>query len=135
MAETLPEIHSVLVVAIQNCPKPRRMRLRSLHSCKPGISSAWMLYDTTLRNAHRRRIRPAVALAATHLLRAGHMCDRTMFQSWGSTWAGLVFSPKSGKQWKEVLPRLCNGDYWLEHRMMVHAEQWRAGELLGNWTC
>jgi NAD+ kinase len=36
-------------------------------------------------------------------------------------------------QWREILPRLIEGDYWLEKRMMLRAEQWRGGELLGHW--
>jgi NAD+ kinase len=35
--------------------------------------------------------------------------------------------------WQELLPRLLAGDYWLEQRMMLRAEQWRAGEHLGSW--
>jgi NAD+ kinase len=36
-------------------------------------------------------------------------------------------------QWEEFLPRMLAGDYWLEKRMMLCAEQWRAGSLLGKW--
>ncbi|OGO59899.1 MAG: hypothetical protein A2029_02955, partial [Chloroflexi bacterium RBG_19FT_COMBO_47_9] len=36
-------------------------------------------------------------------------------------------------QWKEFLDRMISGDYWLEKRMMLFAEQWRADALLGKW--
>jgi len=36
-------------------------------------------------------------------------------------------------QWTEVLPVVLEGDFWLERRMMLNAEQWRKDELLGGW--
>ncbi len=38
------------------------------------------------------------------------------------------------EQWQDFLPRLFEGDYWLEKRMMLCAEQWRSGERLGTWN-
>jgi NAD+ kinase len=35
--------------------------------------------------------------------------------------------------WPKALPRLFEGDCWQEHRMMLRAEQWRSGSLLGCW--
>jgi NAD+ kinase len=37
------------------------------------------------------------------------------------------------QQWREFLPRLIAGDYWLENRMMLCAEHWRDKIKLGNW--
>ena len=37
-------------------------------------------------------------------------------------------------QWPDFLPRLFDGEYWLEKRMMLCAEQWRSGERLGTWS-
>jgi NAD+ kinase len=37
------------------------------------------------------------------------------------------------KQWQNYIPRLLEGDFWLEKRMMLCAEQWRAESLLGSW--
>ena len=34
--------------------------------------------------------------------------------------------------WRERLPRLFNGQYWLETRMMLEAESWRGEQLLGR---
>ena len=36
-------------------------------------------------------------------------------------------------QWQEFLTRMVAGDYWLEKRMMLSAEQWRGDSLLGKW--
>jgi NAD+ kinase len=32
--------------------------------------------------------------------------------------------------WAEKLERVIAGDYWLEERMMLHAESWRGGEMI-----
>lgn len=37
------------------------------------------------------------------------------------------------EEWREVFPRLFEGDFWIEHRMMLRAEHWREDQLLGNW--
>jgi NAD+ kinase len=36
-------------------------------------------------------------------------------------------------QWRDVMPRLLAGDYWLERRMMLCTELERAGEQIGRW--
>lgn len=36
-------------------------------------------------------------------------------------------------QWRETLPLLLEGRYWLEERMMLHAEQIRSGQKLASW--
>lgn len=33
-------------------------------------------------------------------------------------------------EWREVLERVLAGDYWIEERMMLRVEHWRAGKLL-----
>jgi NAD+ kinase len=38
-----------------------------------------------------------------------------------------------GGQWQEFLPRLVQGDYWIENRMMLRAEQYRSGAIQGSW--
>ncbi len=36
-------------------------------------------------------------------------------------------------QWQEFFDRLLKGEYWLERRMMLCAEQWRGDVRLGSW--
>jgi NAD+ kinase len=36
-------------------------------------------------------------------------------------------------EWREVLPRLFKGEYWLERRMMLCAEQIREDMVIGKW--
>ena len=37
------------------------------------------------------------------------------------------------KHWQEVLPNIFKANFWLEQRMMLRAEHWRADQLLGTW--
>jgi NAD+ kinase len=37
------------------------------------------------------------------------------------------------EQWKDCLPALLSGNFWLEQRMMLTAEQWHGEECLGSW--
>ncbi len=39
----------------------------------------------------------------------------------------------SRTNWRDLLPRVVAGDYWLEHRMMLRAEMRRDGELRGEY--
>ena len=35
--------------------------------------------------------------------------------------------------WRDVLPQMLRGDYWIEERMMMRAEAYRDGELLSKY--
>lgn len=68
------------------------------------------------------------------MLRAGHLCGPSEVPILGINLGKFGFLTEFKKdQWHDVLPRLFEGDYWLEHRMMLRAEQWRNGEILGTW--
>lgn len=68
------------------------------------------------------------------MLRAGHICGPSDVPILGINLGHFGFLMEiRHHQWMEFLPRLINGDYWLERRMMLCAEQWRAGESLGKW--
>ncbi len=95
-----------------------------------------MLYDTALR----KRIKEGefdllIALGGDGtMLRAGHLCAPLNVPILGINLGRFGFLTEMKQdQWRELLPRLHSGDFWLEQRMMLHAEQWRAGEMLGNW--
>ncbi len=68
------------------------------------------------------------------MLRAGHLCGPISVPILGINLGRFGFLMEiQQNQWHDMLPRLIAGDYWLERRMMLAAEQWRAGELLGSW--
>jgi NAD+ kinase len=69
------------------------------------------------------------------MLRAGHLCGPIGIPILGINMGRFGFLTELHKEeWREVLQRLNEGDFWIERRMMLRAEQWRAGELLGSWN-
>ncbi len=68
------------------------------------------------------------------MLRAGHLGGPSGVPVLGINIGRFGFLTEIARdQWSEYLTRLLVGDYWLEKRMMLCAEQWRADELLGKW--
>jgi len=68
------------------------------------------------------------------MLRAGHLCAPCGVPILGVNLGRLGFLIQVGREeWSEYLELLLKGEYWIENRMMIRAEHWRAGESLGNW--
>ena len=68
------------------------------------------------------------------MLRAGHLCAPSSIPILGINFGRFGFLIEIREnQWSEFLPRLIKGDYWLEKRMMLSAEQWRDDSMLGCW--
>jgi NAD+ kinase len=68
------------------------------------------------------------------MLRAGHLGGPSGVPILGINLGKFGFLTEIAQaQWEEFLLRMISGDYWLEKRMMLYAEQWRAGSLLGKW--
>lgn len=68
------------------------------------------------------------------MLRAGHLCGPLNVPILGVNQGKFGFLTEiRANQWRQIMPRLLAGDYRLERRMMLCAEQVRAGELLGEW--
>lgn len=68
------------------------------------------------------------------MLRAGHLCGPLGIPILGINLGRFGFLMEIRQdQWQEVLPQLLEGQYWVEKRMMLRAEQWRTGESLGTW--
>ena len=99
-------------------------------------ASYGLLYDENLhRQVKDHQFDLLVALGGDGtMLRAGHLCGPLGLPILGINMGRFGFITEIGQnQWQEVLPRLFSGEFWLEQRMMLHAEQWRAGELMGDW--
>lgn len=43
-------------------------------------------------------------------------------------------SEATPENWPEKLERLLGGDYWIERRLLLHAELWRGGQLIEPFT-
>jgi NAD+ kinase len=68
------------------------------------------------------------------MLRAGHLAGPANLPILGVNLGHFGFLMElSLDQWDEFFPRLMSGDYWIEKRMMLTAEQWRGGERVGSW--
>ncbi len=68
------------------------------------------------------------------MLRAGHLCGPCDVPILGINLGHFGFLMEiNHEQWLEFLPRVLAGDYWLEERMMLLAQQWRAGSVVGRW--
>jgi NAD+ kinase len=68
------------------------------------------------------------------MLRSGHLCGPSGIPILGINMGRFGFLMEVREnQWKELIPRLFTGDYWIENRMMLRAEQKRSAENLGSW--
>ncbi len=95
-----------------------------------------LLYDDSLR----QRIQAGeydlvIALGGDGtMLRAGHLCAPAGVPILGINMGRFGFLTEVRQsQWKEFLPRLLVGDFWLEKRMMLIAEHWRGETHIGTW--
>ena len=69
------------------------------------------------------------------MLRAGRLCAPYGIPILGINMGRLGFLVELRlEQWREFLPHLFEGKYWLEHRMMLSAEHYRGDERLGRWS-
>lgn len=138
MAETYPAIRRPVILAHPQLAEATQhaAEIAAYLQTLEIPAAHGLLYDTVLR----RRLKEGefdllIALGGDGtVLRAGHLCAPHDVPILAINLGRFGFLTEVKQdQWREMLPRLGSGDYWLEHRMMLHAEQWRAGELLGNW--
>jgi NAD+ kinase len=68
------------------------------------------------------------------MLRAGHLGGQAGIPILGINLGRFGFLTEVNQdQWRNVLPEIIAGRYWIERRMMLCAEHWRAENLLGKW--
>ncbi len=69
------------------------------------------------------------------MLRAGRMCAPYKIPVLGINLGRFGFLTELRKdQWRDYLPRLFTGEYWLERRMMLQAEQFNGNTSVGGWS-
>jgi NAD+ kinase len=68
------------------------------------------------------------------MLRAGHLCAPSSVPILGINLGrfGFLIEVQRG-DWQQAMERVLAADYWLEERMMLKAEQERAGKKMGDW--
>jgi NAD+ kinase len=94
------------------------------------------LYDETIyRKVKQGEFDLLIALGGDGtMLRAGHLGGPSDVAVLGINLGRFGFLTEIARdQWKGFLERMLAGEYWLEKRMMLCAEQWRADALLGKW--
>ena len=68
------------------------------------------------------------------MLRAGHLGGPLQIPILGVNLGRFGFLTEiRHNQWLEIMPRLLQGDYWLERRMMLCAEHFRQDASIGSW--
>jgi NAD+ kinase len=138
MAEPSPVIQNAVILAHPQLPEAAQNAAQIAAFLQElGIPAAHgLLYDTALRQRLKTgEFDLLISLGGDGtVLRAGHLCAPHDVPILAINLGRFGFLTEVKQdQWREMLPRLRSGDYRLEHRMMLHAEQWRAGELLGSW--
>ncbi len=102
-----------------------------------GIEAPYgSLYDEDLRKRVRAREFDLLIMAGGDgsVLRAGNLCAPSNVPILGVNLGKLGFLIQVERDdWHEYFDKLLNGEAWIEYRMMLHAEHFRAGELAGNW--
>lgn len=68
------------------------------------------------------------------MLRAGHLTAPNGIPLLGINMGHFGFLMQlARKEWREFLPRLINGDFQIENRMMIKADHWREEQLIDSF--
>ena len=91
--------------------------------------------DDVLRRVRTEPFDILIALGGDGtMLRAGHLSAPLRIPILGINLGHFGFLMEIRRQqWREFLPRLLEGTFWLEQRMTLCAEQWRSAEKHGSW--
>jgi NAD+ kinase len=97
---------------------------------------AGSLYDETLRaGVTGKQADLLIALGGDGtMLRAGHLCGPHGVPILGINLGRFGFLTEINRdEWGQALPKVLAGQFWLERRMMLRAEQRRGAQILGSW--
>ena len=138
MTEENKLIHKIAIVGAQSLPDTEKESVAiAAFLNKKGIETQHgFLYDEAIyRRVKQGEFDILIALGGDGtMLRAGHLGGPSGVPILGINLGRFGFLTEIAQnQWEEFLVRMIDGDYWLEKRMMLTAEQWRADELLGKW--
>jgi NAD+ kinase len=131
-------IRKIAIVGAQNIPdlEKESVAIADFLS-KKGIETQFgFLYDEAIyKRVKQGEFDVLIALGGDGtMLRVGHLGGPSDVPILGINLGRFGFLTEIAQdEWKEFLPRILAGDYWLEKRMMLCAEQWRGDSLLGKW--
>lgn len=124
--------HPHLPEAAQECP--RVAEYFATHGVEVLHDS---FYSETIRHAiEAQQVEMLVVLGGDgSMLRAGRMCAPAGIPVLGINLGRFGFLIEVERErWRETLPLLLQGNYWLENRMVLHAEHWRKGQCIAGWN-
>src|SRR4030043_1153999 len=138
LTEDKKPIRKIAIVGAQNLPDTEKesVAIASFLNKKGIETQHGFLYDEAIyRRVKQGEFDILIALGGDGtMLRAGHLGGPSGVPIIGINLGRFGFLTEIAQnQWEEFLPRMIDGDYWLEKRMMLTAEQWRADSLLGKW--
>ncbi len=138
MTEEKQQIRKIAIIGAQNLPDTEKESVAiAAFLNKKGIETIHgFLYDEAMyRRVKQGEFDILIALGGDGtMLRAGHLGGPSGVPILGINLGRFGFLTEIAQnQWEEFLSRMIAGDYWLEKRMMLSAEQWRADSLLGKW--
>jgi len=138
MVQPGPSFQKIAVAAHPQLPEAIRLSAQIAHVLEQqGITVIHgLLYDENLKQfISDRQVDLLIALGGDGtMLRAGHLCGPVGIPILGINVGRFGFLMEiPHNQWREMLPHLLAGEFWLEKRMMLSADHWRAGERLGSW--
>lgn len=94
------------------------------------------IYDEDLRKRVRRGEFDMLIIAGGDgsVLRACHLCAPSNVPILGVNLGRIGFLIQIVRtDWQKYFDKLLNGEAWIENRMMLRAEHFRAGESMGSW--
>jgi NAD+ kinase len=138
MPEPLPRLRRIAVVAHPKLREAHEEAKKIADLLKEhGVQASYgLLYDESLtRGIKDGSFDLLIALGGDGtMLRAGHICGPSGLPILGINLGHFGFLIEIRQhQWREILPRLLSGDYWLERRMMLCVELIRDSERLSKW--
>jgi NAD+ kinase len=138
MTESLTKIRKIAILGSQNLPGTEKESLAiAAFLDERGIESQHgFLYDEAVyQRVKQGEFDILIVLGGDGtMLRAGHLGGPCGVPILGINLGKFGFLTEIAQtEWEGFLLRMIDGDYWLEKRMMLCAEQWRADTLLGKW--
>ncbi len=137
MTPSHPAFEHIIVATHPNMPEAieRATQIAAFLEAQGLTTTHGSLYDETLRTTMKEQGDLLVALGGDGtMLRAGHLCAPLNVPILGINIGKLGFLIEfKHDEWQQALSKVLTGNYWLENRMMLHAEQWRDGRKMGRW--
>lgn len=136
---TLPEFQSIAVAANPQVEAAleEAITIADFLQAQGRRALAASLDDDALREqVESGQVDMLIALGGDGtMLRAGHLCAPAGVPILGINLGSFGFLIEIQREaWREMLPRLLDGDCWMEVRMTLRAEQWRDDVCLGSWS-